>query len=87
MSHLPSQTHRGSFLRRYWKPAAITGAGGTAVAVWFDEMLLFGEEILALIFLPLLAGAIYLFDTVVFKSRVPRREDMNKSNHDGDNGK
>jgi hypothetical protein len=87
MSHLPAHTHRGSSLRRYWKPAAITGAGGTAVAIWFDEILLFGEEILALIFLPLLAGVIYLFDTFVFKSRVPRREDINKSNHVGNNGK
>jgi hypothetical protein len=76
------QTHHVSFLRRYWKPAAITGAGGTAVVVWFDELLIFGEEILALIFLPLLAGVIYLFDNFVFKSRLPRREDMNELNND-----
>jgi hypothetical protein len=82
-----TQTHHVSFFRRYWKPAAITGAGGTAVVVWFDELLMFGEEILALIFLPLLAGVIYLFDNFVFKSRLPRREDMNKLNNDGDDGK
>jgi hypothetical protein len=81
MSHLPMQTHRVSFMRRYWKPAAITGAGGTAVAVWFDEILLFSEEILALLFLPLLAGGLYLFDTFVFKSRLPRREDINNLNN------
>jgi hypothetical protein len=87
MSHLPTQTHRVSFLRRYWKPVAITGAGGTAVVIWFDELLMFGEEILALIFLPLLAGVIYLFDNFVFKSRLPRREDMNKLNNDRNDGK
>jgi hypothetical protein len=87
MSPLSTQTHRVSFLRRYWKPAAITGAGGTAVAVWFDEILLFGEEILALIVLPLLAGVIYLFDTFVFKTRVPRREDINNIKNDKANGK
>jgi hypothetical protein len=81
------QTHRISFLHRYWRPAAITGAGGAAVVVWFDELLVFGEEILALIFLPLLAGVIYLFDNFVFKSRLPRREDMNNLNHDRDEGK
>jgi hypothetical protein len=85
MSHLPAQTHHVSFLRRYWKPAAITGAGGAAVMVWFDELLIFGEEILALIFLPLLAGVIYLFDNFVFKSRLPRREDMNNQKNDRDN--
>ena len=76
MSHRSSQTHRASFIRRYWKPAAVTGAGGTAVAVWFDEILLFGEEIMALILLPVLAGLIYLFDTYVFKSRLPQRGDL-----------
>lgn len=87
MSHLPTSTRRVSFLHRYWKPAAITGAGGTAVAVWFDEILLFGEEILVLIVLPLLAGVIYLFDTYVFKTRLPRREDMNSYKNDQSNGK
>jgi hypothetical protein len=87
MSPLPAQTQHVSFFRRYWKPAAITGAGGAAVMVWFDELLMFGEEILALILLPLLAGVIYLFDNLVFKSRLPRREDMNKLNHDREDGK
>ena len=81
MSQLPTQTHRVSFIRRYWKPAAITGAGGTAVAVWFEEILLFSEEILAMLFLPLLAGGLYLFDTFVFKSQLPRREDINNLNN------
>jgi hypothetical protein len=87
MSNLPAKTHHVSFLRRHWKPAAITGAGGAAVVVWFDEVVMFGEEILALIFLPLLAGVIYLFDNFVFKSHLPRREDMNKPDRDRNNGK
>ena len=87
MSHLPAQTHRVSFLRRHWKPVAVTGAGGTVVAIWFDEIFLFGEEILVLVFLPLLAGVIYLFDTFVFKSRLPRREDMNNLNNERENRK
>jgi hypothetical protein len=86
MSPLPAQTHHVPFFRRYWKPAAITGAGGTAVVIWFDELSMFGEEILALIILPLLASVIYIFDILVFKSRLPRREDMNKLNNDRDDG-
>ena len=63
-------------VRRFWKPAAVTGVSGAAVAVWLDEILMFGEEILALIFLPILAGAIYLLDIIIFKSRMPKREDF-----------
>ncbi len=63
-------------VRRFWKPAFATGAGGTAVVLWLDEILLFGEEILALIFLPILAGVLYLLDIFIFKSQMPRREDL-----------
>ena len=83
MSQPHTQTQPVSFLRRYWKPAAITGAGGTAVAVWLDEIILFGEELLGLLFLPLIAGGIYLFDTYLFKSRMPRRGDLEDRNKNG----
>jgi|MudIll2142460700_1097286.scaffolds.fasta_scaffold1629099_1 hypothetical protein len=72
-----SQSPRSSIFRRFWKPAAATAAGGTAGAIWFEEIMLYTEEILALIFLPLLAGVIYLFNTLVFKSRQPRHDDLN----------
>ena len=65
-------------IRRFWKPVAVTGAGGTAVAIWLEEILLFGEEILALIFLPVIAGLVYLLDIFIFRSRLPRREDLDK---------
>ena len=85
MSDHPSHFHRFPLARRLWKPAAVTGAGGTAVAVWFEEILLFGQEILALIFLPIIAGVIYLLDIFIFKSRMPRREDLNDINTKGVN--
>ena len=76
-----SQSLRSSIFRRFWKPAAITGAGGTAGAIWFEEMLIYAEEVLALVFLPILAGVIFLYNTIVFKSRLPRRDDLStKSN-------
>jgi hypothetical protein len=78
-----SHFHRIPLVRRLWKPAAVTGAGGTAAAVWFEEILLFGQEILALIFLPIIAGVIYLLDISIFKSRMPRREDMKTINDKG----
>lgn len=76
MSNHSSRLHSFPLVRRLWKPAAVTGAGGTAVAVWFEEILLFGQEILALIFLPIIAGAIYLLDIFIFKSRMPKHKDM-----------
>jgi hypothetical protein len=79
LTHSP----RIPIIRRLWKPAAITGAGGTAIALWLDEIVIFGEEILALIFLPIMACVIYLLDIFIFKSRMPRREDLENSNDKG----
>lgn len=75
MSESPARTPRSPFLRRAWKPALATGAGGTATAVWFEEIVRYGEEILALVFLPLMAGTIYLLNTFMFNTRRPRPED------------
>jgi hypothetical protein len=77
MSNTSTHTPRFGFFRRLWKPAAATGVGGTAAAIWFDEIISVSQEILALIFLPILAGVIYLLDIFIFKSHMPRREDIN----------
>jgi hypothetical protein len=77
------KSSRLPLFRRLWKPAAATGAGGTMIAIWFEEILLFGQELLALIFLPLIAGAIYLLDNFIFRSRMPKREDLKNANDQG----
>ncbi len=76
--------NRSSIFRRFWKPAAVTGAGGTAVGVWFEEIMLYAEEILALIFLPILAGVIYLLNIFIFNSRMPKREDLQITQNPGE---
>ena len=73
-----------SIFLRFWKPAAVTGAGGTAVAIWFEEIMLYAEEILALIFLPIMASVIYLFNIHVFNSHMPRREDIQTTQNPGE---
>ena len=80
-----SSTHalRFPIFKRLWKPAAVTGAGSTAVAIWFEEIIALGADILALIFLPIMAGVIYLLDIFIFKSRLPRREDLENKNDPG----
>lgn len=83
MSKATSHSLHYPGFRQIWKPAAITGAGGTAVAIWFEEILMFSQEILALIFLPIMAGVIYLLDISIFKSRLPCREDMEQTTHKG----
>jgi hypothetical protein len=76
MSSHSTHSPRFPILRRLWKPVAVTGTGGIAIAYWLEEIVMFGEEILALIFLPIMAGVIYLLDILIFKSHMPRREDM-----------
>jgi hypothetical protein len=83
MSNPSTHSPRFPIFRRLWKPAAVTGASGTAIALWFDEIVMFGEEILALIFLPIMAGVIFLLDIFIFKSHMPHREDMENSNDRG----
>ena len=80
MSNHSVHSQRSPVFRRFWKPVAVTGAGGTAAVIWFEEIILFGAEILALIFLPIMAGVIYLLNIFIFKSRMPRREDKEKTN-------
>ena len=67
-----------SALRKYWKPALVTGAGGTSLVLWFEEILLIGLDILVLFGLVLLAGPIYLFNHFLFKSATPKPEDKYK---------
>ena len=67
-----------SALRKYWKPALVTGAGGTSLILWFEEIILIGLDILAVIAMILLAGPIYLFNFFLFRSAMPRPEDKYK---------
>ncbi|MFZ5885398.1 MAG: hypothetical protein ACOYYI_16645 [Chloroflexota bacterium] len=67
-----------SALRRYWKPALATGAGGTTIFIWLEEILAIWLDILSLLAVLLVAGPILLFNHFVFKSATPRKEDINK---------
>jgi hypothetical protein len=67
-----------SVLRRYWKPALATGAGGTSVLLWLEEILAIWLDIVAVLAVLLLAGPILLFNHFVFKSATPKKEDINK---------
>jgi hypothetical protein len=67
--------------KRWIRPAIASGAGGTALVVWFEELLALAAEFLGVIVLPILAGIIYLFNHFVFKSAFPRRTNMQNTHH------
>jgi hypothetical protein len=67
-----------SVLRKYWKPALATGAGGTSLILWFEEIIVLGLDILAILAVLVVTGPILLFNHFVFKSAMPREEDKSK---------
>ena len=83
MSNHPHSVSRFSRLRKLWKPAVATGAGGSTLVIWFEEIMAFAVEIIGVILLAILGGLICLFDHFVFKSRIPRREDLQDTTNNG----
>lgn len=69
VSHLP-------LVRKFWKPAVATGAGGTTLVLWFEEVIAFATDFIGVILLTVLGGLICLFDNLIFKSRIPHQEDL-----------
>ena len=78
MSNHPHPVSRFPRLRKLWKPAVATGAGGTTLALWFEEIVAFAAEFISVIVISLMAGLIYLFKTCVFKSAMPGSDDLKK---------
>ena len=76
MSNQPYPVSRFSGLRKFWKPAVVTGAGGTTLVIWFEEIIAFAADFIGVILLTVLGGLICLFNNFIFKSRIPRREDL-----------
>jgi hypothetical protein len=83
MSKQPHSVSHFSQLRNYWKPAVATGAGGTTLIIWFEEIIAFAADFIGVILLAVLGGLICLFDNFIFKSRTPRREDLQDTNNSG----
>ena len=83
MSNQPHPVSRFPGLRKFWKPAVATGAGGTTLAIWFEEIIAFAADFIGVILLVILGGLICLFDNFIFKSRTPRRADMQGTSNKG----
>ena len=66
-------------LRKLWKPVVATGTGGATLAIWFEEIVALAADFIGVILLVILGGLICLFDNQIFKSRIPRREDLQDS--------
>ncbi len=83
MSNQPHPVSRFPRLRKFWKPAVATGAGGTTIVIWFEEIIAFATDFIGVILLTILGGLICLFDNFIFKSRIPRREDLQDTKYNG----
>lgn len=67
-----------SVLRRYWKPALATGAGGASILIWLEEIFAVWLDILSIAAMLIVTGPILLFNHFVFKSATPKKEDITK---------
>ncbi|MDO9300700.1 MAG: hypothetical protein Q7T89_04915 [Anaerolineales bacterium] len=83
MSNQPHPVSRFPRLRKLWKPAVATGAGGTTLVIWFEEIIAIAADFIGVILLTILGGLICLFDHFVFKSRIPRCEDLQDKTNKG----
>ena len=83
MSNQPHSVFSFPRFRKIWKPAVVTGAGGTTLIIWFEEVMTFAEDFIGVILLTILGGLICLFDNFIFKSRAPRREDLKDTTNKG----
>lgn len=79
MKHNPSTNSLSQTRRRWARPVATISAGGAALAIWLEELILFAAEIVALIFLPILGGLIFLFNRLVFREAIPQQNDLQKA--------
>ena len=78
MSNHPRPVSRFSRLRKLWKPAVASGTGGTTLVIWFEEIIALAVEFIGVLLLSILAGLIYLLDIFIFKSAMPKAEDIKK---------
>lgn len=83
MSNHSHSVSRFPRLRKLWKPAVAGGVGGTTLAIWFEEIIAFAADFIGVILLTILGTLICLFDHFVFKSRLPRREDLQDTTNKG----
>jgi hypothetical protein len=83
MSNQLHPVFRFSRLRKLWKPAVASGVGGTTLVIWFEEIIAFATDFIGVILLTVLGGLICLFDNFIFKSRIPRREDLQDMKNNG----
>jgi hypothetical protein len=83
MSNPSHSISRFPLVRKFWKPAVATGAGGTSLVIWFEEIIAFATDFIGVILLTILGGLICLFDNFIFKSRIPRQEDLQDTTNKG----
>ena len=75
MNHSHPSVSRSRRLRRWIPPVTAAGAGGTALVIWFEELIALAAEFIGVIFLVILSVPIFVFNHLVFKSAMSRQGD------------
>jgi hypothetical protein len=83
MSNHTHPVSRFPWFRRFWKPAAVTGVGGTTLVLWFEEIMAVTADFIGVILIAILGGLICLFDNIIFKSRTPCPKDLQDTSNKG----
>jgi hypothetical protein len=78
MNHNHSSVSHSRHWWRWIPLATATGFCGTALVIWFEEMIAFATEFIGVIFLHILTAIIYLFNVYVFKSAELKTDDLKK---------
>lgn len=75
MNHPHTSVSRSRRWRRWLPPATVAGAGGTALVIWFEELIALVAEFIGVIFLVILSVPIFVFNHFVIKSAMTRPDD------------
>ena len=79
----PPRSPRMPRSERVWRPVLAAGASEPVAAAWFEELLTIAAECIGVLLLAALGAVIYLFNYLVFRSRAPRRDDVQDSRKKG----
>lgn len=76
MNHPHASVSRSRRWRLWLPPATVAGTGGTALVIWFEELIALATEFIGVIFLVIMSVPIFVFNHLVFKSAMSRPGDM-----------
>lgn len=75
MSNKPGSGDAPRRWRRWFAPTTGIGAVITSLIIWLEELIALLAEFIGVILIPLMAGLIFIFNHIVFKSAMPKKDE------------